>query len=99
MSTEIEKLGERIEGILEAGDMMLNPPDDLAGFVDKGAVKKSRTDQILQACKEAGFIDKALVCQTVCRFRMESKEQLYCGAVKCPLDFFSQVKEIELKPM
>jgi len=36
-----------IDAILEAGEMMLNPPDDLAEFIDKPAVKKSRTDQLI----------------------------------------------------
>lgn len=42
-----EKLREDVDAILEAGDLFLKPPDDLAEFIDSGAVKTSRTDQIL----------------------------------------------------
>lgn len=52
---ETEKLREKIDGILKAGDLFLNPPDDLAEFIDNPAVEKSRTDQVLKACKEAGL--------------------------------------------
>ncbi len=44
---DIEKLREEIDAILEAGDMFLKPPDDLAEFIDSTAVKVSRTDQVL----------------------------------------------------
>ncbi len=40
------KVGE-IETILEAGDMFLNPPEDLAAFIIKPAVIRSRADQIV----------------------------------------------------
>jgi len=42
---------EQIDAILEAGDMVLKPPADLAEFIDKPAVKWSRTDQIHEAYK------------------------------------------------
>ena len=47
----MSKLKEKIEGILEAGDMFLNPPEDMAEFIEKGAIKQSRADQILTAFK------------------------------------------------
>jgi len=50
---------EKIDAILEAGEMFLNAPDDLAEFIDKPAVKRSRTDQILALiCEE---IEKSLL--------------------------------------
>jgi len=45
---------EKIDAILEAGEMFLNAPDDLAEFIDKPAIKRSRTDQIL-----------ALICEEI----------------------------------
>lgn len=43
----LNEVRREIDAILEAGDMFINPPADLAEFIDKGAVKQSRTDQIL----------------------------------------------------
>jgi len=47
-----EELREKLDAILEAGKMMLNAPEDLAEFIDKKAVKQSRTDQILALIKQ-----------------------------------------------
>ena len=51
---------EKIDAILEAGEMFLNAPDDLAEFIDKPAVKRSRTDQILALiCEEIGKVENS----------------------------------------
>ena len=50
---------DKIDAILEAGEIMLNPPDDLAEFIDKNAVKQSRADQILTLISEE--IEKGLL--------------------------------------
>ena len=44
---ELDEARNKIETILEAGDVFLNPPDDLADFISKREVKESRVDQIL----------------------------------------------------
>jgi len=43
---------EEIDAILEAGDLMLNAPSDLAEFIDNPSIKRSRTSQILVLFKE-----------------------------------------------
>ena len=53
--TSREKIKEEINAILEAGDMFLSPPEDLAEFIDKGAVKQSRTEQILAYLDSQGL--------------------------------------------
>ena len=50
-----EKLEKGIDTILEAGDMMLNPPDDMAEFIDKAAIKKSRLDQLISLLADDGL--------------------------------------------
>ncbi len=59
-TTKTEKLIDKLIGILDAGDLMLNPPEDMVEFIDKGAIKLCRLDQLLKACKEAGmeFVDR-----------------------------------------
>lgn len=47
MTDEMDKVREQIGAILEAGDMFLSLPDDLAEFIDAPSVKQSRVDQIL----------------------------------------------------
>lgn len=55
-----EELREKIDAILEAGELILNPPDDLAEFINKSAVSISRVAQILQAFNQWLEEQKAL---------------------------------------
>ena len=50
---------EKLEAILEAGDIVLNPPDDLAEFINKETLKKLRVAQILALIREAGYVKLA----------------------------------------
>ena len=52
-----DKAISKLRGILDAGDMMLNPPEDMDGFIDKEAVKQSRIEQIL-SIPEIAIVDR-----------------------------------------